>query len=80
MTNFENILFSDSQFIRYSTGKIFSQENTMTYGEKAVKIHRTPSNSLTNIEVVDYYLVHNSKPYDIQDAVNVKHLKILAGI
>ena len=52
----------------------------MTYGEKAVKIHRTPSNSLTNIEVVDYYLVHNSKPYDIQDAVNVKHSKILAGI
>jgi len=58
--------------INLSAVKIFSQENTTIDGEKAVKIHRSPRNNLTNIEVVDYYLVHNSKPYYIQYAANVK--------
>jgi hypothetical protein len=58
--------------INLSPVKIFSQENTTIDGEKAVKIHRSPRNNLTNIEVEDYYLVHNSKPYYIQYAANVK--------
>jgi len=58
--------------INLSAVKIFSQENTTIDGENAVKIHRSPRNNLTNIEVVDYYLVHNSKPYYIQYAANVK--------
>jgi len=52
--------------------KIFSQQNTTIDGENAVKIHRTPRNNFTNIEVVEYYVVHNGKPYTLQYAANVK--------
>lgn len=58
--------------INLSPVKIFSQENTPVGGEKAVKIHRTPRTNITNLEVVDYYVVHNGKPYFIQYAANVK--------
>lgn len=37
-----------------------------------MKIHRTPRNNLANVEVVDYYVVHNGKPYFIQYVANVK--------
>jgi hypothetical protein len=52
--------------------KIFSQENVTVAGEKAIKIHRTARNNLTNIEVIDYYVIHDGKPYTLQYAANVK--------
>jgi hypothetical protein len=52
--------------------KIFSRDNTTIDGEKAIKIHRTSRGNLTNLEVVDYYVVHNGIPYYIQYAANVK--------
>ena len=58
--------------INLSKVKIFSKENTTIDGEPAVKIHRTARNNLTNLEVTDYYIVHNSKPYFLQYAANVK--------
>lgn len=57
--------------INLSKVKIFSKENTTIDGEPAVKIHRTARNNLTNLEVTDYYIVHNSKPYFLQYAANV---------
>jgi hypothetical protein len=52
--------------------KIFSKENATVGGEPAVIIHRGPRNNLTNIEVVDYYVIHDGKPYNLQYAANVK--------
>jgi hypothetical protein len=55
--------------------KIFSQENATVGGEKAVKIHRTPRHNSTNMEVVEYYVVHEGKPYYIQYGANLKHFQ-----
>jgi hypothetical protein len=58
--------------INVSPVKIFSRENTTIDGEPAVKIHRTPRTNETNIEVIDYYVVHDGKPYTIQYVGNIK--------
>ena len=58
--------------IHLSPVKIFSQENTTIDGEKAIKIHRTARNNLTNVEALDYYVVHDGKPYTLQYAANVR--------
>lgn len=52
--------------------KVFSKENTTVDTEPAVKIHRSPRNNFTNIEVVEYYVIHNGNPYTLQYAANVK--------
>lgn len=58
--------------INLSPVKIYSKENTTVDGEPAVKIHRTPRTNFTNVDVVEYYVIHDSKPYTIQFAANVK--------
>jgi len=58
--------------INKSPVKIFSKENTTIDGEPAVKIHRTPRTNFSNVDVVEYYVVHDSKPYTLQYAANVK--------
>jgi hypothetical protein len=60
------------QDLNLSKVKIFSKENTTIGGEPAVKINRSGRNNLTNIEVVEYYVVHDSKPYFLTYAANVK--------
>jgi hypothetical protein len=60
------------QDLNLSKVKIFSKENTTIGGEAAVKINRSGRNNLTNIEVVEYYVVHDSKPYFLTYAANVK--------
>ena len=58
--------------INLSPVKIFSKENTTIDGEPAVKIHRNARSNETNLEVVDYYVVHDSKAYTLQYVANVK--------
>jgi hypothetical protein len=52
--------------------KIFSIQNTTVDGEPAVKVHRGPRNNFTNVEVIEYYIVHKGNPYTLQFAANVK--------
>jgi hypothetical protein len=58
--------------INVSPVKILSKENATVGGEPAVKIHRTARNNLTNVEVAEYYVIHEGKPYTLQYAANVK--------
>jgi hypothetical protein len=51
---------------------VLSQANVTIGGEEAIRIHRTPRDNSTNVEVVDYYTVHGGKPYFIQYVANVK--------
>jgi hypothetical protein len=52
--------------------KVLSQANATIDGEEAIRIHRTPRDNSSNVQVVDYYTVHNGKPYFIQYVANVK--------
>ena len=51
---------------------IFSQQNVTIDGEKAIKFHRTALNNLTNIQLIDYYVIHDGKPYFIHYVANAK--------
>jgi hypothetical protein len=51
--------------------KVISKENATVGGEPAVKVHRTGRNA-TNVDVVEYEIIHNNKPYFIQYVANVK--------
>jgi len=59
--------------LNQSKVEIFSKENTTIDGELAVKIHRSPRHNLTNMEVTEYYLVHEGKPYVIQYGANLQY-------
>jgi hypothetical protein len=58
--------------LNLSEVKVLSTENTTIDGEQAVRIHRTPRDNTTNVQVVDYYTVHDGKPYFIQYVANKK--------
>jgi hypothetical protein len=58
--------------IQLSPVKIFSKQNATIDGEKAIKIDRAGRNNLTNVHVIDYYVIHEGKPYTLQYAANVK--------
>lgn len=57
--------------INLSPVKVFSKENATVGGEPAMKVHRTGRNA-TNVAVVEYDVIHDSKPYIIQYVANVK--------
>jgi len=58
--------------LNLSEVKIFARANVTIDGEEAVRIHRTPRDNSTNVEVVDYYTVHEGKPFSLQFVSNVK--------
>jgi hypothetical protein len=58
--------------LNQSDVKIFSKENTTIDGEPAAKIHRTGRNNMTDIEVTEYYVVHEGKPFFIQYGSNIQ--------
>jgi hypothetical protein len=57
--------------IHVSPVKIFSKQNATIDGEKAIKIQRTPRDNSTNVQVLDYYVIHEDKPYTLQYVANV---------
>jgi hypothetical protein len=61
--------------IELSPVKIFSQENATIAGEEAVRILKTPRDNATNVHVLDYYTVHNGKPYFIQYVAHMKNFE-----
>jgi hypothetical protein len=58
-------------FLDLSPSKVISRENTTIDGEAAIKIHRTET-GYTNTKILDYFLIHEGKPYYIQYTANVK--------
>jgi hypothetical protein len=59
--------------LNQSNVKIFSKENATIDGEPAVKIHRTARNNQTNMEVTEYYVIHEGKPYTLQYGADLKY-------
>jgi hypothetical protein len=61
--------------LNLSEVKVLSQANATIDGEESVRIHRTPRDNSSNVQVVDYYTVHDGKPYFIQYVANVKNFQ-----
>jgi len=61
--------------LNLSAVKVLSKTNATIDGEDSIRIHRTPRDNSTNVEVIDYYTVHKGKPFALQLASNVKDLQ-----